>query len=434
MSRLRVFEAFAGYGSQAMALRRLAVDYEVVGISEIDKYAIQAYNAVHGDTNNYGDICKIDWSSVPDFDLFTYSFPCQDISSAGRQRGFEEGSGTRSSLLWECRRAIIEKRPKYLLMENVKAITQKKFMPYLETWLDMLSFLGYSNFLKVLNAKDYGVPQNRERAFVVSILGEDEKYEFPKPLTLDKKLKDILEDEVDEKYFLSQRFIDTLERHKARMKERGNGFGFEPTHGEGVASSVLTTAGSRPDDNFVYANTRLQKMVDDNKITGEGVEFIDAYNQVVRKDYTSTIKTNINTENMMFVTGKPKSEFGVEDTLLIAQATKKGYVRMEPLNPDKNGLCRTIKAQYGKNSKSNFEREGSMAATGATDGYRIRKLTERECFRLMGVSDSDIDKIQAAGISRTQQYKLAGNSIVVNVLCRIFNELFKDTDYLIDVF
>ncbi len=126
---LRVFEAFAGYGSQSMALRNIGVDHEVVGISEIDKYAIAAYNATHPETRNYGDICKIDWRVVPDFDLFTYSFPCTDISNAGAQAGFEEGSGTRSSLLWECKKAIEEKHPKYLLMENVKAITSKKFLP-----------------------------------------------------------------------------------------------------------------------------------------------------------------------------------------------------------------------------------------------------------------------------------------------------------------
>lgn len=121
-----------------MALRRLGIDFEVVGISEIDKYAIKAYMAVHGDTPNYGDISKIDWSSVPDFDFLTYSFPCTDISTAGQQKGLAEGSGTRSSLLWECRKAIEAKRPKYLLMENVKNLVSKKFTPYLKEWLRFL--------------------------------------------------------------------------------------------------------------------------------------------------------------------------------------------------------------------------------------------------------------------------------------------------------
>lgn len=154
---LRVFEAFAGYGSQAIALRNIGVPYKVVGISEIDKYAIKAYMAIHGETTNYGDISKIDWSEVPDFDLFTYSFPCTDLSNAGKQAGFEEGSGTRSSLLWECRKAIEAKKPGYLLLENVKALMSEKFRSGFRKWLDYLSGMGYTNFIEVLNASDYGI-------------------------------------------------------------------------------------------------------------------------------------------------------------------------------------------------------------------------------------------------------------------------------------
>lgn len=222
--KLRVFEAFAGYGSQSMALRNIGVNHEVVGISEIDKYAIKAYNATHPETVNFGDISKIDWYEVPDFDLFTYSFPCTDISNAGAQAGFEEGSGTRSSLLWECRKAIIEKHPKYLLMENVKAITSKKFLPGLNKWQEFLSEQGYVNFIEVLNAKDYGVPQNRERCFLVSIF-EAGWYQFPEPVELTVKLQDVLEDKVDEKYYLDQervnQFIGGLSDEKREALEEG---------------------------------------------------------------------------------------------------------------------------------------------------------------------------------------------------------------------
>lgn len=205
---LRVFTAFSGYDSQCMALDRLGIDYDLVAWSEIDKYAIQAHNAVYPQWagRNYGDISKIDWGSVPDFDLFTYSFPCQDISTAGYQRGLEEGSGTRSSLLWECRKAIEAKRPKYMLMENVKALTGKKFMPYLQKWMDYLRGLGYSNYMKVLNAKNYGVPQNRERTFMVSILGDGD-YNFPEPSEARVRLKGVLDSNVDEKYYLKGKII-----------------------------------------------------------------------------------------------------------------------------------------------------------------------------------------------------------------------------------
>lgn len=204
---LRVFEAFAGYGSQAMALRNIGIPYTVVGISEIDKYAIAAYNAVHGPTTNYGDISKIEWGGVPNFDLFTYSFPCTDLSNAGKQAGVAEGSGTRSSLLWECRKAVIAKRPKYLLMENVKALVSEKFLPFFHKWCAELESYGYNNFCEVLNAKDYGIPQNRERIFVVSILG-DEWYNFPQKQELKLRLKDMLEENVDEKYYLPQDKVD----------------------------------------------------------------------------------------------------------------------------------------------------------------------------------------------------------------------------------
>ncbi len=178
---MKVFEAFAGYGSQHLALKRLNADFEIVGISEIDKYALIAYEALHGSLpTNYGDITKIDWATVPDFDLFTYSFPCQDISIVGQRKGFDEGSGTESSLLWECKRAIEAKKPAILLMENVKNLVGKKNKPNFDKWCEYLESLGYKNYWKVLNAKDYGIPQNRERVFMLSFLdGRD--YAFPEP-------------------------------------------------------------------------------------------------------------------------------------------------------------------------------------------------------------------------------------------------------------
>lgn len=206
---LRVFESFAGIGTQRMGLERAGIDHEVVGIFEIDKFAINSYQAIHGDVKNYGDISKVEPKDLPDFDLFTYSFPCTSISMAGKQKGFKKGSGTRSSLLWECERIIEAKRPKYLLMENVKALTFKKNKPGYEKWLEILTSLGYTNYSKVLNAKDYGIPQNRERVFCISILG-DEDFKFPEKQVLETRLKDILEHNVDEKYYLSNDRVKQL--------------------------------------------------------------------------------------------------------------------------------------------------------------------------------------------------------------------------------
>lgn len=654
-NKIRVFEAFAGYGSQSMALRRLGIDFEVVGISEIDKYAIQAYMAVHGDTPNYGDISKIDWSSVPDFDFLTYSFPCTDISTAGQQKGLAEGSGTRSSLLWKCRKAIEVKRPKYLLMENVKNLVSKKFTPYLKEWLRFLEGQGYSNYTKVLNAKDFGVPQNRERVFMVSILGEA-SFHFPKPFTLEKRLKDVLEKDVDESFYLREKIVKTFIARNEKNKTKGNGFKFEPTMGDVIASTIGTHSNDRDCDNYVYVvgntnpsghgmngnvfdsnglcptlttnkgegprilesvptdlsskgkkygNKRVQSLVDSGKISGHEIQFLDAYNQTV-SDICDTIKTTVDSSCMSFIsepiscalrgrnpenpsdrkagieleqtlelgtdianciTMVQKDSLVAEPSLYIKQATKKGYIEIPPggvfdasypesltrrgrvqdngkvsptltaggeppclyegIEPkcvaytrDSKGkvisrrltdIANTVhggtgcggntdcfvaepkiiqsprgfnkgslfedcpaitssswqnnnfvvepqvltpkRTEYGKALRKDYDagriresRHNMTELEPRTDGicntittvqkdnllmedftnYRIRKLTPRECFRLMGVSEKDIDNIQKSGISKTQQYKMAGNSIVVDVLYYIFKKMFVD--------
>lgn len=635
-NKIRVFEAFAGYGSQSMALRRLGIDFEVVGISEIDKYAIQAYMAVHGDTPNYGDISNIEWESVPDFDFLTYSFPCTDISTAGQQKGLAEGSGTRSSLLWKCRKAIEAKRPKYLLMENVKNLVSKKFTPYMKEWLRFLEGQGYSNYTKVLNAKDFGVPQNRERVFMVSILG-DASFHFPKPLTLEKRLKDVLERDVDESFYLSKKMTDYLVRTDERMKGSNNGHRFTAKTEEDIAFTIRTSPGNRIDDNFIkepvnpitcamrgrnpdnpsdrnpgieleqrlelggdIANciTTVQKdsLVAEPKLTikqatkkgyieipqggvfdasypdsttrrgrVQGDGFISPtltaggeppclfegitepnvltpkrteYGKAMRKDYeagniqesrhnmtrleprtdgVSNTITTVQKDNLLaeprLIGGIGEVSFGkqwrqgnrIYDSngiamCLMAQAignaggnsylykveeseeerlndvckeTKKEIIGIS-VNPNSRKLefkgsksispiCPTLRAtdyksphtvwesdaQIEYKGKKLNEGDGLYLSTsqdffhGALDGisrtlkatksdagvvqnYRIRKLTPRECFRLMGVSESDIDKIQSAGISKTQQYKMAGNSIVVDVLYYIFKKMFVD--------
>ena len=168
---IKVIELFAGIGSQAMALRNIKADYEVIGISEIDKFAVASYNAIHGEARNFGDITKI--KALPNCDVMTYSFPCQSLSTAGKQEGIKEG--TESGLLLEVKRLLKigkekGKLPRWLLLENVKNLVSKKFMPQFQEWLDFLESIGYDTKWKVLNAKDFGVPQNRERVFAVSCL------------------------------------------------------------------------------------------------------------------------------------------------------------------------------------------------------------------------------------------------------------------------
>lgn len=340
---MRVLELFAGYGSQALALENLGIDF-TSDISEIDKYAIDAYNQLHGDTHNWGDITKINEKELPCYDLITYSSPCQDFSVAGLQKGGDKDSGTRSSLLWECERIIRAVKPKYLLMENVKNLVGEKHKHNFIKWLKVLESIGYKNWWKVLNAKDYGVPQNRERVFVVSILGGTE-YLFPNPIKLEKRLKDILEPVVNEKYYLSDKTIDMLLRRNELNKAKGNGFKFETANTNGYASAVTTRAGARADDNFIKEPICIGGMQEHQSITTDG---------------TSTC-----------LTSSMGQGGGLEPKIL-------------------------------KN-------------------YRIRKLTPRECWRLMGVKDAQFDKLHC--ISNSQLYKLAGNSIVVDVLMGIFKNL-----------
>ena len=202
---IKVNELFSGIGAFRKALENLNISHEIVGISEIDKYAIKSYEAIYGETKNYGDISKVE--KLDYADLWTYGFPCQDISVAGKGAGIVKGK-TRSGLLYEVERLLLESQkanelPKYLIMENVKNLVGKHFITDFERWLEFLKYLGYMNYWEVLDAKDYGIPQHRERVFCVSILGK-QKFEFPEKQPLTLKLNDLLEEKVDEKFYLSQ--------------------------------------------------------------------------------------------------------------------------------------------------------------------------------------------------------------------------------------
>ena len=215
---LRIFEAFAGYGSQSLAFKYLKeknpeFDFKVVGYSEIESSAIQAYGLLHGrDITNYGDVTRIDWNEVPDFDFISWSSPCQDFSNAGLRKGAEEGSGTRSSLIFQERRMLEAKHPKYVMLENVKGLLSKSMRKYFFQYIRDLDSYGYTSFYKVLNAKDYGIPQNRERIFVISILRTEDdpnpEYHFPSPIKLETMVEDILKDDVSPEYYLSQPFLE----------------------------------------------------------------------------------------------------------------------------------------------------------------------------------------------------------------------------------
>lgn len=311
MLMLRVFEAFSGYGSQSIALERLGIEHKVVGISEIDENAIKGYYALHSkNIKNFGDISQIDVRDLPKFDLFTYSFPCTNLSLSGKLEGLERGK-TSSGLLYECERIIEYCRPKYLLMENVKSLVGSRFKCKFDEWLKYLESLGYKNQWFVLNARDFDVPQNRERVFCVSELGNQPNLMFPK-LCCVHSLFDYLEHNVSDKYIKEFRedLIDVFSNgaYRGRYNENGKIFQNLELRNDGVSNTITSV----PKDNVVVIN-------------------------------------------------------GV-----------------------------------------------------------VRYLTERECGRLMGLTDNEIFKIFDSGISKSKLYKLFGNSIVIPCLMGIFDAWFNN--------
>lgn len=380
MDKVRVFETFAGYGSQSMALQRLkeafpGFDYEITGWSEFDpdsKYeidrqpAVIAHKALHPEAadRNYGDIRNIDWNDVPDFDLFTMSSPCQNFSNAGLQEGGEEGSGTRSSLLWECRKAIGIKRPKYILFENVKALVGKKFLPLFQKWIRELEGFGYTNSYMVMNARNYGVPQNRERVIMISILG-NEKFVFPNPFPLGRFLSDIMEDNADGKYYVSKEKVDSFV--------------------SGKEEEIYRKAGFEVKDEIVKLGHMWKSLTNGLVYMPNGV--------------SPTLLVGGNCHNDIF----------------LVEGYKEGR-KVFPCSFRTRSYC-------GQPQQLEINFKGSWSNTVTTipkdylmaeifDEIKVRRATPRECFRLMGVKESDIDTIMSCGISENFLYRLAGNSIV----------------------
>ena len=219
---MRIIELFAGIGACSVALKRLGIDLEIVDAVEIDKYAMASFNAIHNTNFETQDITT--WNkNFRDIDLITHGSPCQDFSVAGKQAGGDIGSGTRSSLMYETIRIVGQIRPKYVLWENVKNILSAKHKHNFDAYIDTMNVLGYKSYYQVLNVKDYGIPQNRERVYTISIRKDINKgnFKFPDKEELKLRLKDMLEDEVDEKYYLSNKAMEGLKRQE-ELKHKPN--------------------------------------------------------------------------------------------------------------------------------------------------------------------------------------------------------------------
>ena len=264
---MKILSLFSGIGAFEKALNRLSMPYELVNYCEIDKYASKSYSAIHNvpESLNLWDITKVDTSKIHEkIDIITYGFPCQDISIAGKQKGLlnDNDTYTRSGLFFEALRIIKDTKPKVAIAENVKNLTSKKFAEQFQTVLDSLEEAGYNNYWQVLNAKDYGVPQDRKRVFIVSIRKDVDTglFKFPEPFELKLMLKDLLETKVDEKYYLSDRFLAYCLRNNELQKKRGNGFKFLPTDGNTIAKTLRTAAGKMDDNYIIEENSRMRKL------------------------------------------------------------------------------------------------------------------------------------------------------------------------------
>lgn len=248
---IRVLELFAGIGACSKALTNLGIEHEIVDAVEIDKYAIQSFNAIHGTNFEPQDITA--WDKDIECDLIMHGSPCQDFSVAGRGAGGDKDSGTRSSLMYETLRIVEKVKPKVVIWENVKNLLSKKHRHNFDAYVKAMYDMGYNSYWQVLNAKDYGVPQNRERVFTISLAaGWPGEFTFPQKQELTKRLKDVLEDDVDEKYYLSDKQVASFKASTERAKAKGNGFKFEPIERERESNAHHRDSGRATPDRQLY--------------------------------------------------------------------------------------------------------------------------------------------------------------------------------------
>lgn len=349
MNSFKILELFGGIGACSKALERLGIDYEIADYVEIDKYAVKSFNAMHNTNFEPQDICE--WNKDIEVDLLMHGSPCQSISLAGLQHGADKGSGTRSSLMWETVRIVEKLKPKYVIWENVKNLLSKKHRHNFDAYLETMEQLGYINYYQVLNAKDYGIPQNRERVFTISIRKDINKvFTFPQKQELKLKLKDMLEDEVDEKYYLSDKMIKYI--------------------------SATGTANFKNPDCKINLEVARPLTTDQNKRAGT---------------------TN-------YLCDELPDNYDLKEPMIYDDRDKGWGVKISDICPTQRAMRTGIKCIY--------------------PDLRIRKLTPKECWRLMGFDDEDVDKASEVN-SNTQLYKQAGNSIVVNVLEAVLKNLLE---------
>ena len=416
---IKVLSLFSGIGAFERACCRIGLDWELVNYCEIDRWASLSYSMVNqcDESLNLRDVRTVTAETVRDqhVDLITYGFPCQDISIAGKQQGFvnDSGESTRSGLFFEALRIIKELHPRYAIAENVKALTSAKFKNEFATVLSSLEEAGYNNYWRVLNAKDYGIPQNRERVFIVSIRSDVDEgdFQFPDKEPLMLRLRDMLEpaESVDEKYYLSTE-REGVRRLIAELEARYS----LPAATRIRETPVICQVGNIVDNpnrdsqrGRIYDPSGLAPTL--NTVGGGGLEakiVIDGLTRDTQKQKARVFNPSGLAASLIATDYKEPPQISVIGQL-------KGGEKERVV--DRDGIGYTLTATEYKDPLKIAEPEHAY-------GVRIRKLTPRECWRLMGFLDEEFDRVH--GISNSQLYKQAGNSIVVNVLSALLSQLF----------
>ena len=459
---LKVLELFGGIGACTQAIKRLGIDFQVIDYVEIDKYAVKSYNAINGTNFEPQDICN--WDKNIEADLVMHGSPCQDFSVAGKQAGGDLGSGTRSSLMYETIRIVGKTRPKYIIWENVKNLLSKKHKHNFDAYIETMNVLGYNSYYQVLDAKDYGIPQHRERVYTISIRKDIDKgnFKFPEKEKLKLRLKDLLEEEVDEKYYLSDEQVkriklSTYNVSKTRIQEKDYcdtlcardwkdpkcvQVGTLDIKGidqikrvysdEGISPTLTTMGGGNTEPKIikydVSQTVKVRKFpvdVETLKTTLRVAKLnVDLNNNEIA-ERLNLPKTQVEhwfrTDNCFSIPNPEiwfklkeilKIETNYFDESIMTFEEKEGVYEKANRIYDEKGIAPTLTQQEEK----------------ILTNIKIRKLTPKECWRLMGFDDESFEKAQNVPMSNTQLYKQAGNSIVVNVLEKIFKNLFETID------
>jgi len=415
---MKILELFSGYGTASFALKRLGINYEIVGYSDIDKYANQCFKQNHcpddvNDKLRLGDVKLINPNDLEDFDLLTGGFPCQSFSVAGKGLGELDPRGT---LFYEIIRIADVKKPKYMLLENVKGLTNKNHKITFEKILSEIERIGYNVYYKVLNTKDYGIPQNRERVWFVGFRKDIDKglFKFPEKEELKIFIKDILEPSVDEKYYLSpllqERFLNYLEE-----KNKNNCL-YQPYNKaitEYVSFTLGTTCGMSTGSSSQIVAMRSYPRTGTKEEDGERTQNFEPQKEPISNTISSVQKDNLIYSKKGF-DRKSLKESEISPTLVKFMGTGGNNVPMVQgiANCLKVGGRVTKPKYYYEKKNDNF----------AVSQKQLRRLTPKECFRLQGFLNDEID---LSNLSDTQCYKMAGNGQSVNVVTKIFKEMFK---------